>query len=56
MSFSDSPTVRPTISLGVQAGKVSGDGGRIVADVPSSTGFGCERAVKLAIWACAVTR
>ena len=46
VSFSDSPTVCPTISLGVQAGKVSGAGGRIVVAVPSTTGF-WSRAVQL---------
>ena len=39
VSFSDSPTVCPTISLGVQAVNVSGAGGRIVVAVPSTTGF-----------------
>ena len=42
MSFSDSPTVRPTISLGVQSVKVSGSGGVIVVAVSSTTGFGCK--------------
>ena len=36
MSLSDSPTVRPTISLGAQAVKVSGAGGRIVVAVGES--------------------
>ena len=42
MSFSDSPTVRPTISLGVQAVKFSGAGGGTVVAVPFITGFGRE--------------
>ena len=42
MSFSDSPTVRPTISLGVQSVKVSGAGGGIIVGVSSTTGFGSE--------------
>ena len=42
LSFSDSPTVRPTISIGIQAGKVSGAGGKIVVAVPSTAGFGRE--------------
>ena len=40
MSFSDSPTVCPTISLGVQSGKVSGAGGGISVAASSITGFG----------------
>ena len=42
VSFSDSPTVRPTISLGVQSVKVSGDGSGIVATVCSATSFGSK--------------
>ena len=42
MSFSDSPTVCPTIPLGVQSVKVYGAGGGIVVAVPSTTGFGRE--------------
>ena len=40
MSFSDSPTVCPTISLGVQSGKVSGAGGGIAVAASSITCFG----------------
>ena len=42
MSFPDSPTVCPTISLVVQSGKVSGAGRAIVVDVSSTTVFGRE--------------
>ena len=42
MSFSDSPTVCPTISIGVQSGKVAGAGGGIAVAVSYITGFGCE--------------
>ena len=42
VSFSDSPTVRPTISLGVQSVKVSGARGGIVVSVSSTTSFGRE--------------
>ena len=42
MSFSDSPTVRPTMSLGVQSVKASVAGGGIVVAVSSTTGFGRE--------------
>ena len=40
MSFSDSPTVCPTISLGVQSGKVSSAGGEISVAASSIIGFG----------------
>ena len=42
MSFSDFPTVCPTISLGVQYVKVSSAGGGIAVAVSSTTGFGRE--------------
>ena len=42
LSFLDSPPVRPTISLGVQAGKVSGAGVIIIVAVPTTTAFGRE--------------
>ena len=42
MSFSDSPTVCPTISLGVKSVKVSGAGGGIVVSVSSTTDFDCD--------------
>ena len=42
MSFSDFPTVCPTISLGVQSMKFSGAGGGVVVAVSSTTGFGPE--------------
>ena len=42
MSVFDSPTVRPTISLGFQSVNVSGAGRAIVVDVSSNTVFGRE--------------
>ena len=42
MSFSDSPTACPKISLGVQSGKVSCAGGGISVAASSITGFGRE--------------
>ena len=53
MSFSDSPTVRPTISLGVQSMKVSGARGGIVVVVSSTTGFGRElsiQSIDIGLW------
>ena len=42
LSFSDSPTVCPSISLGFQTVKVYGAVVRIVVAVPDTTGFGRE--------------
>ena len=42
MSFSDSPTVFPTISIAVQSRKVAGSGGGISVAASSITGFCCE--------------
>ena len=42
MSFSNSPTVCPIISLCVQSRKVAGAGGGIAVAASSITGFGCE--------------
>ena len=44
MSFSNSPTVCPTISLGVQSVKVSGAGGRFAVAALSITSFGRDLA------------
>ena len=42
MSFFESPTLCPKISIGVKSGKVSGAGGGISVPASSITGFGCE--------------
>ena len=56
MSFSDSPNVCPTISLGVQSRKVAGAGGGIAVAASSINGFGCELSSQSSDFACAVTR